>query len=226
MAHHEGQHLVVMGHKLADMLLKQQGWSRRAEGALRVIQSQISTAGGYRQVSEQIEIQPVISYERRPGPPVVHAVPLGAFGDSYRTQRSRFICESHHDARFYQEVSEQHLSRAYPRSRLQLEFIYGGGGNSVAQWQEAMNLHPRPVIGIVDSDKTAPDAPFPPNATAERVVAVHQPGGVRCLMVLNCHEVENLLPQALVRQTYTVIQWYRKNSWTTSMKSEPQAIPT
>lgn len=205
-AHVEGHHLLVMGHKTGQMLAQAGGFSAAAEGALKITKAKAAFTGNITAIAnEVVRIRPsaTSTFVTHAGVALrVHEVPLLAYVTSASVQPARLIAESQYDLTVLRSLAEARRRDLAPGLVVRFEALTGGGGNFHAAWGQSVTSHPRPLVGVVDSDRTGPSEPVGTTAKKAEKVDGEHPKGIRVLHVLPCREIENLLPAKLVRAAY------------------------
>lgn len=142
--------------------------------------------------------------ERRPdNGRVTFHLPLDHFADSSRLGGSHLLGEHSRDTYFYIALGEAVATR-HKGLRCRLRGADGHGGATSRIFQMHLEQGDS-VLCIVDSDRTAHDAPLGRTAAdvvalCDRALAAHQ---VALAHVLPCRELENLVPAALVLDALT-----------------------
>lgn len=132
-------------------------------------------------------------------------IPIGHFSDSSKIQKSVVLGENINDADLAILMAEfyRSQSRVFRSIPIRHESRGGGGGNLVDEYQRLHDDKERFTVTIVDSDKACPASAL--GNTARTILGVHTENGEPPMMeivVLDCHEMENALPDAFYEEAF------------------------
>jgi len=137
---------------------------------------------------------------------IAYHVPYSFFCDVERVMSSRLVVEDQNDALVYQKAAQGYLQIHENLKAVCIALrSFGGGGMNLAN---AFREHAQCgfTVSIADTDKKWPDMHdgemAPEGQTLRRLRAVHgeiDSAYVCHVVALPCHELENILPAALVR---------------------------
>jgi len=132
-------------------------------------------------------------------------IPIGHFSDSSRIQKTVVLGENINDADLAVLMAEFFRSqkRAFRSIPIRHESRGGGGGNLGDEYQRLHDGRERFTVIIVDSDKASPGSAL--GSTARAVLRVHADNGGPAMMeivVLDCHEMENALPDVFYEEAF------------------------
>lgn len=198
LAHAEGKHWLAMSKSLTRRLKDLAGLGERARGAYtRTSWDHDAARTARAQVAAYVVVEPPGSVSRiEAGPPWRCFVDLLYFKDSERVQRARLVGEDMRDAYLYGRFAEAYRRRLQKGSRFVLQPVPGGGANTHRVFDDQARRGP--TICVVDQDPKSP----PQERTADKVLArlprLREDGHVAEVVVLRCHELENLIPEPLV----------------------------
>lgn len=121
--------------------------------------------------------------------------------DSESVQKTLFLCEDLSDCVFYEFVAK--VCQVWRQQRVYLACEHkGGGGNRIGnEYENVQKNKQRLCICIVDSDRIAPKGKL--GDTASKINTLSNPDWVKTkLLILDMHEIENLIPNVILEQVY------------------------
>jgi hypothetical protein len=213
-ARFEGKHLVLANKKEISPVLSNTELSVRSKKALDKIFSEFSQYGGLR---HQITCYIRVVEPSRTGIEIISEnqqtivdVPISHFDDTVAIQETLLLAENSKDAELY-----IHLLKAYltiQKLRIDIKNSYReGGGSAIKQELNRLCKSKTFCLSIVDTDRQGPDDKL--GNTAKRVTSdwpaqkdkksdwyCSKMTAVVKLIILNVHEIENLIPTNLIRK--------------------------
>jgi len=198
-AHIHGWHVLVLSRGVLDTLGQVDALSLRHRTVLEVyIGEKLSTlAGQAASVSRKIEC---CIREANGGAERIDIIEIALtdFNDIENCFKSRFLVEnSDSDGKFYVSVAQMLGSDGQMLLPLAFDYENGGGSTTAAQARRLMQ-RPRPLLIVVDSDRSHPDDRE--GDTARQVRSQFQGGPVGAahkLIVTPVRSVENFVPPSL-----------------------------
>lgn len=198
-AHIHGWHVLVLSRSVLDTLSQVEALSLRHRTVLDVhIREKLSTlAGQAASVSRKIEccVEGACNDEGRMD---IIQIPLSDFNDIENCFKSSFLVENaESDGKFYVSIAQMLLSDGQMLMPLAFDYENGGGSTTAAQARRLME-RPRPLLVVVDSDRSHPDDRE--GDTARQVRSQFEAGPVGAahkLIVTPVRSVENFVPPSL-----------------------------
>ncbi|WP_146140790.1 hypothetical protein [Haliangium sp. UPWRP_2] len=204
LAHYEGKHILSCSHKLAQSLISAPNISQKTKGILQKIKSQYTESQTLkRKLSVYISVDHGASdriCSERVGEQNRFTVPYEWFSDSQHIQKTRLLCEDDDDAKVYMGILRSYLVANKLRP---IEIAFrpsGSGGNSIHDRLRECEIGEGITLCIVDSDRKWPGAALGQTAHQLRRTFDNLDEGatVAHVIVLECHELENILPKRLI----------------------------
>ncbi|MGP6226935.1 hypothetical protein [Pseudomonas aeruginosa] len=200
-SHGEGKHHLWMPIETVKFLSTMDGLCIFSKQVLIALMSQVvEEAGLFKEFSFYADVnfedKHILNY--REG---VLRIGYGHFLDSTAIQESILLSENGLDGEAYLWGANVYLALAGIRGmRVNME-IQPGGGNTTYDQFERLEKSKRFFACIVDSDQDHPNAPL--GETARRFNRVEKGFSKRRYFeVLNCHELENILPLKIVKELF------------------------
>lgn len=194
----EGKHIVMMSRPLRKQL---QSVFRDYAGYLKHVERHEQDSEALRaRVVRWIDVAPEKSgsVERRDigGGKTVLRVPYGWFNDLEKIQSTLLLVEHPRDGLVYQRAAEGYCSAEKLNLRPVWQLLAGHGAGCRDQLE--LWSGKRLVLCVVDSDRRCPGGLE--GETAASVLKAHWQDQPSEVYVLPCHEIENLLPDGLLRE--------------------------
>jgi hypothetical protein len=132
-------------------------------------------------------------------------IPISHFSDSSKIQKTVILGENIKDADVAILMAEFYRSQSqYLKSvPIRPDSRSGGGSNLIDTYERLRNAHECFTVTIVDSDKKCPNCAM--GNTAKAILQTHSDHGNSPMMeviILNCHEMENALPDAFYEEAF------------------------
>lgn len=208
LAFQEGKHVIFASRALIQELRKISSFDQK----LKIIsQREQESHSLLNKICCMIEVTPnrgeEITREQR-GNVTRFLVPYTWFVDSERIQMALLITEDRRDAVVYERAARGYLHGERLKVKVALQPVPGGGGNSAGQIEAWLGK--RLIICILDSDRCSPNGRL--GLTAKRAEALPIANQVAELRILDCHEIENILPEALLDAALTDLSGPKKEA--------------
>lgn len=208
LGHRDGKHIVSAPGAVLNELIRLSNGDD--QGVWRKIRRERPNLGTLREhVTHLCIVEPEndkVVQRKQNGEQTCFHVPYTHFDDFERIGGARLVAEDQDDAVLFELAARAYVSFSSDLrgSKVVVHTFGGGGGNTADTFRE----HARHAftIGIADSDRKWPGAALGDTAKALKVALVNlekQGRSVVDLLILPCHEIENLLPAALVRDALT-----------------------
>jgi hypothetical protein len=194
----EGKHIVSASLPTLNALLKVRGLQVQTIEALKVARDKfsqlMSLVGSYNQYVKVVSGNAGVINRLNAGDKTVIEIPIDFFSDSKKIQKTVVLGEHLVDAEIAVLMAKYYCHRNRLSSvPIQPDPRCGGGGSMVAHVAQLAGDEVFTVT-IVDSDKVAPNAADGDTLKGVRkVINKHQPPLME-LIVLDCREMENALP--------------------------------
>lgn len=205
LAHRDGRHHLVAGHELGKLLSTHPSmfdvYAYKTLRSLRATERSHAVGAAHIWVRVVAGQAPKPAWEPERGRPFV--VSMDWFLAEAATRPSLLLVEGDDDWRVLKQMAAAWAS--FAGVHLCLEVRIGAGGNYLkvlghVQDDQAM------WFGVVDSDKTSPNAPL--GSTALNAQATWRREGISELRILEPRELENLMPRSLAHAvTELVPSW-------------------
>lgn len=135
----------------------------------------------------------------------VYTVSYEWFSNSIRIQSARLLCENIDDAKIYTHMTEAYLWSKSPKMNgVTISFRPSGcGGTGIADRLKESISSEGASLCIADSDRKWPGGPLGDTAKCLRNAAkeIENDVTVAGIIILSCHEVENIIPPRLVLES-------------------------
>ncbi|MGO4308539.1 hypothetical protein AB4Z35_01510 [Pseudomonas sp. KB_15] len=199
-SHGEGKHLLWMPHETISSLLKCDQFGFYSKKVLTELSSQVLET---RELATKFKLKIVFDFSDQfkfsfyDGAWVLG---FGHFRDSEVLQKPILLTENDDDAKIFVHGAKSYLFKEkIGNCDIKLEITSGGGDTTYKTFKRYSDEQVRFVACIIDSDKDHPKAPL--GSTAKKFSKVKQGYSERQYFeMLDCHEIENILPIDLVRE--------------------------
>lgn len=200
-SHGECKHVIWMPTTTASQLAKTKELSEYAKRVLVELESFAREARG---VEQNFSFHVVVDFETANRLDIINNKEIHAgyshFKDTISTQKATFLTENLRDAETFEIGAEVYLqkSKLLQAHKISLNKVPGGGNTTYDQFQNNV-ANDTFFLCIIDSDLKHPKGPI--GSTAGRFRA--EPEGLvgkRYLSILKCHEIENILPLAVLKE--------------------------